>query len=108
MTDSIRIPPGSARQCTRCGALGTHYLTCPVLRLPRDYRLSEDPASAYRSGAGNHASPPAGDSRLELCRGRRLLGRESFIAHRVAFMSVPSGAMISAARSGAFAAAARR
>jgi hypothetical protein len=28
--------------CTRCGAVGTHYLTCPGLRLPPGYRLSED------------------------------------------------------------------
>ena len=31
-------PP--AAQCTRCGAVGTHYLTCPSLRLPADYRLT--------------------------------------------------------------------
>ena len=44
MTGSyIKIPPGPARQCTRCGALGTHYLTCPILQLPRGYRFSEDP-----------------------------------------------------------------
>jgi hypothetical protein len=30
-------PPG--RQCARCGAVGTHYLTCPGLRLPSGYRL---------------------------------------------------------------------
>jgi hypothetical protein len=35
----ISIPPDLARQCTRCGALGTHYLTCPSLRLPPGYRL---------------------------------------------------------------------
>ena len=30
MTGSyIKIPPGPARRCARCGALGTHYLTCP-------------------------------------------------------------------------------
>ena len=33
------LPPG---QCIRCGAVGTHYLTCPSLRLPSGYRLSED------------------------------------------------------------------
>ena len=45
MTGSyIKIPPGPARQCARCGALGTHYLTCPILQLPRGYRFSEDPA----------------------------------------------------------------
>jgi len=39
----IKIPIGPARQCARCGALGTHYLTCPILRLPRGYRFG-DPA----------------------------------------------------------------
>jgi hypothetical protein len=34
------IPPGSARQCTRCGALGTHYLTCPSLRLSPGYLIT--------------------------------------------------------------------
>jgi hypothetical protein len=44
------IPAGSTRParagdpCTRCGASGTHYLTCPTLRLPPGYRLSPDPA----------------------------------------------------------------
>ena len=27
------------RRCARCGAVGTHYLTCPGLRLPPGYRL---------------------------------------------------------------------
>ena len=40
-----RAPELSARQCTRCGAIGTHYLTCPGLRLPPGYRLSADPAA---------------------------------------------------------------
>ena len=31
------------RQCTRCGAVGTHYLTCPDLRLPSGYRLGAAP-----------------------------------------------------------------
>jgi hypothetical protein len=34
-------PP--AGQCTRCGATGTHYLTCPSLRLPPGYRLRPGP-----------------------------------------------------------------
>ncbi len=43
-----QVTPGRGRellagQCIRCGAIGTHYLTCPRLRLPSDYRLSEDP-----------------------------------------------------------------
>jgi hypothetical protein len=37
-----RAPELSARQCTRCGAISTHYLTCPGLRLPPGYRLSAD------------------------------------------------------------------
>jgi hypothetical protein len=32
-----------APQCTRCGAVGTHYLTCPSLRLPPGYRLGDAP-----------------------------------------------------------------
>jgi hypothetical protein len=31
------------RQCTRCGAVGTHYLTCPGLRLPPGHRVSDVP-----------------------------------------------------------------
>ena len=31
------------RQCSRCGAVGTHYLTCPGLRLPTGYRLVDAP-----------------------------------------------------------------
>ena len=38
------VAPGRAaeppeRRCARCGAVGTHYLTCPDLRLPSGYRL---------------------------------------------------------------------
>ena len=29
------------RRCARCGAVGTHYLTCPGLRLPSGYRLGD-------------------------------------------------------------------
>jgi hypothetical protein len=41
-----------AGQCPRCGAAGTHYLTCPSLRLPPGYRLTEDlePERAGRRG----------------------------------------------------------
>jgi len=41
---SATIPHGPARQCTRCGAVGTHYLTCPILQLPQGYRVGKDPA----------------------------------------------------------------
>jgi hypothetical protein len=36
------------RRCVRCGAVGTHYLTCPDLRLPSDFRFGE--ASRNTSG----------------------------------------------------------
>jgi hypothetical protein len=38
------IPSGSAWQCARCGAVGRHYLTCPILQLPQGYRVGKDPA----------------------------------------------------------------
>jgi hypothetical protein len=38
-------PPGAGepppKQCARCGAVGTHFLTCPALRLPSGYRLGD-------------------------------------------------------------------
>ena len=40
-----RAPGRSAGQCARCGAISTHYLTCPGLRLPPGYRLSADPGA---------------------------------------------------------------
>ena len=42
-----------ARLCTRCGAVGTHYLTCPSLRLPPGYRLNEDPGHERLHGLEN-------------------------------------------------------
>jgi hypothetical protein len=36
------------RRCVRCGAVGTHYLTCPDLRLPQGFRLGETSRSAGR------------------------------------------------------------
>jgi hypothetical protein len=36
-TTQAAEPP--ERRCARCGAVGTHYLTCPGLRLPSGYRL---------------------------------------------------------------------
>ena len=41
-----QVVPGQADEplasrCTRCGAVGTHYLTCPDLRLPSGYRLGD-------------------------------------------------------------------
>jgi hypothetical protein len=53
-----QVTPGRGRHCIQCGAVGTHYLTCPSLRLPPDYRLSEDPGPACRCGL------PAGNCRV--------------------------------------------
>jgi hypothetical protein len=44
------VAPGRAgeppeRRCARCGAVGTHYLTCPGLRLPSGYRLGDVPGT---------------------------------------------------------------
>jgi hypothetical protein len=59
----IRIPPGPARQCARCGGLGTHYLTCPLLRLPRGYRFSDDQilSTPFTAGKLHTTRPPATD-----------------------------------------------
>ena len=43
-----QVALGQAREllaghCIRCGAVGTHYLTCPSLRLPSGYRLGDAP-----------------------------------------------------------------
>jgi hypothetical protein len=42
-----RVAPARAgellgRRCIRCGAVGTHYLTCPSLKLPPGYRFSAE------------------------------------------------------------------
>ena len=42
-----------APQCTRCGAVGTHYLTCPGLRLPSGYRFSADREPERGLSGGN-------------------------------------------------------
>jgi hypothetical protein len=36
------------RRCLRCGAVGTHYLTCPDLRLPSGYRFGDDTQAEQR------------------------------------------------------------
>jgi hypothetical protein len=64
MTGSfVTIPLGSARQCARCGAVGTHYLTCPILQLPPGYRFSEDPnlVTPVISGEQRTTRLPAAD-----------------------------------------------
>ena len=48
--DDPEVAPGRPaeppeRRCVRCGAVGTHYLTCPGLRLPTGYRLVEAPGA---------------------------------------------------------------
>jgi hypothetical protein len=62
--EGSRIAPGQADEplaprCTRCGAVGTHYLTCPSLRLPPGYRLSEDPVGpGFRPGPARRRGGP--------------------------------------------------
>ena len=59
-----QVVPGQADEplasrCTRCGSVGTHYLTCPSLRLPPGYRLSEDPVGpAFRPGLARPRGGP--------------------------------------------------
>ena len=60
MTGQSGAPPGgraraargrtgeAGRQCVECGAVGTHYLTCPGLRLPSGYRLTDAPGPQCR------------------------------------------------------------
>ena len=40
--EAVPVQPPE-RRCARCGAVGTHYLTCPALRLPTGYRLFDAP-----------------------------------------------------------------
>jgi len=47
-----RAPGPPVGHCTRCGAVGTHYLTCPGLRLPAGYRVSADPGPEHGLPAG--------------------------------------------------------
>jgi hypothetical protein len=57
----VRAGERRPRPCTRCGAVGTHYLTCPGLRLPPGYRLSEAGHSGERpvTGRTGRGSRPA-------------------------------------------------
>jgi hypothetical protein len=50
-----RAGEGEAPRCLRCGAVGTHYLTCPSLRLPPGYRFAAEPGPA--AGPGLPAGP---------------------------------------------------
>ena len=55
---AVRFAPARElpQLCMRCGAVATHYLTCPSLRLPAGYRPGEDSlrirlAAAKKAGA---------------------------------------------------------
>lgn len=54
-----REPEPPQRQCTRCGGVGTHYLTCSRLQLPSGYRFIDDdrPAAAPRRSASGPDHP---------------------------------------------------
>jgi hypothetical protein len=64
--DGPRVAPGrmrapQGRRCAQCGAVGTHYLTCPSLRLPAHYRVGADIAPACPCDLPAPACPaPAG------------------------------------------------
>jgi hypothetical protein len=51
MGEGPEVAPGGAGElpgpCARCGAVGTHYLTCPGLRLPSGYRISDGPGPEH-------------------------------------------------------------
>ena len=51
-----RVAELPARQCTRCGGVGTHYLTCPSLRLPPGYRLRDAAGLDGRDEAGHRTN----------------------------------------------------
>ena len=72
--------PGPARQCTRCGGLGTHYLTCPLLRLPRGYPFSDDRilGTSFTAGKQYTTRRPATDDVSSAEAGiYRLLSRQA-------------------------------
>jgi hypothetical protein len=50
----------SALRCARGGAVGTHYLTCPGLRLPPGYRLGpgSQPTTGRPGGGPDHPDWP--------------------------------------------------
>jgi hypothetical protein len=50
-------PVRAAEPCTRCGASGTHYLTCPSLRLPPGTASPRTPPPDARCRCGLPAGP---------------------------------------------------
>jgi hypothetical protein len=78
-------PAHAAEPCTRCGASGTHYLTCPSLRLPPGYRLTPGPAPDAPA-----ACPPTRAERARDGRGDPLL-----TIARIVVPGVPAGPRLS-------------
>jgi hypothetical protein len=60
-TRAVRFIPARElpQPCLRCGAVATHYLTCPSLRLPAGYRAGDD-ARRVRLTFSEPAAEPAG------------------------------------------------
>jgi hypothetical protein len=54
---TVRFAPARElpQLCMRCGAVATHYLTCPNLRLPAGYRPGQD---GRREKTGEAAGGP--------------------------------------------------
>jgi len=58
---TVRFAPARElpQLCLRCGAVATHYLTCPSLRLPAGYRPGAD-RLRIRLTFAEQAGEPAG------------------------------------------------
>jgi hypothetical protein len=53
---AVPASPPRAQLCPHCGAVATHYLTCPSLQLPAGYRPGRDagPAAPAPLASGPH------------------------------------------------------
>jgi hypothetical protein len=56
--DGAEEQVAETRQCGRCGGVGTHYLTCPALRLPKGYRINDRINDRIGDRIGDRISDP--------------------------------------------------
>ena len=54
------VPAREPQPCLRCGAVATHYLTCPSLRLPAGYRPGQDALRVSLTAAAQAEEPASG------------------------------------------------